>query len=393
MKIVKLDSIPEQVWAGFPIYGPTPGPPEAWVDELADKTEVARLVKMSVLIPANDFSGDATGKLTAKFVRDWRLKDYTSPTGEIWKRWMRRSRCVAREFASARRLDTLSPTTGGLRSNLLPLKYLWQKQMSKVSGDKSHNVVLVCLDIKDAFLQEQPCIARNAESTIIIIHVDDIMYVGDEVYWEEFLKGMSDSFAVSHSQLNGVGSSITSLRHKITEVEDGLMLRPGTSVSKVLKAFEDAFGAVLSQQIPCGPDIQMEDASQKLGPKDATAFRSIVGLCLYVGCERPGLAFTIKELASVMANPTLTFLQRLRKMGDVGVKWQSPLPGQGKCCSEDQYFSVLESYSDADWIANKSHGGALHAARAFSTTPLSMAAAEAKRLFPCHPVSQSSTVL
>ena len=90
---------------------------------------------------------------------------------------------------------------------------------------------------------------------------------------------------------------------------DWLMLTPDTRVSKVVKGFEESFGVARAQKKPCSPDIQMEDVSQKLNPRDASALhiRSIVGLC-------PDLMFNIKELASGISSPTLTGLQRLRKL-------------------------------------------------------------------------------
>ena len=48
-----------------------------------------------------------TAKLTTQHVHDWRLK----PFGD-GKKWLRRSRLVAREFAfKEKRSDTLSPAT------------------------------------------------------------------------------------------------------------------------------------------------------------------------------------------------------------------------------------------------------------------------------------------
>ena len=95
-----------------------------------------------------------TGRLTTKFVRDWRLKNDVNEKGETVKRWMRRSRYVAREFASEKRLDTFSPATGAHTSNLIPLKYLWMKEMTKGLPDTAgYDAVLGCLDVKDAFLQ------------------------------------------------------------------------------------------------------------------------------------------------------------------------------------------------------------------------------------------------
>jgi hypothetical protein len=53
------------------------------------------------------------------------------------------------------------------------------------------------------------------------------MFVGKKSFWENtFLKGMREKFSVS--QLNGLGTSITFLKRKITEMDGWLMLTPGT---------------------------------------------------------------------------------------------------------------------------------------------------------------------
>ena len=163
---IQLNGTPEQLWSDHPIDATPALPPEQWIEDLADQTEVKRLVEMGVLVPAAQFDKPVTGKLTTKFVCDWRLKDYTNSDGVVVKRWMRRSRYVAREFANVRRLDTFSPATGAQTSNLLPMKYLWQKQMSnEMKDDKSYEVVLGGLDIKDAFLQ-----IEQQEPILVSIH-------------------------------------------------------------------------------------------------------------------------------------------------------------------------------------------------------------------------------
>ena len=142
-------------------------------------------------------------------------------------------RFVAREFAQVKRLDTFSPATGCHTANILPLQYLWLKDAAKqMKGLGDYDVVLGCLDVKDAFLMvdqdepisvklqgqefvirknlpgqrmgakqwyqhsrkylesefdyefcnEQPCLAKNAQSTLLI-HVDDILFVGKKAYW------------------------------------------------------------------------------------------------------------------------------------------------------------------------------------------------------------------
>ena len=108
---VILSGIPEALWSDVPIDQRAPDPPEKWIDDLADRVEIQRLCSMQVLVPRDDFNGEITGSLTTKMVRDWRLKVFGEGDQQR-KRWMRRSRLVAREFATTKRLDTFSPATG-----------------------------------------------------------------------------------------------------------------------------------------------------------------------------------------------------------------------------------------------------------------------------------------
>ena len=96
------------------------------------------------------------------------------------------------------------------------------------------------------------------------------------------------------------------------------------------------FGVARVQRVPCSTDIQLADNSPQLNARDGKAFRSIVGLCLYVRRERTDLVHDQGTCFSHVI-PAVTSLQRLWKMvgymkfvGDVGVRLQTPLPGQGK---------------------------------------------------------------
>ena len=95
-------------------------------------------------------------KLATKFVYDWRLREYTAADGKVYKRWLRRSRLVAREYAFLqRRDDTYSPATSTHILNLLPLGYL--QKISEVDKDsKADNkaYTLASLDVKDAVLRQ-----------------------------------------------------------------------------------------------------------------------------------------------------------------------------------------------------------------------------------------------
>ena len=137
---VKLGDIPEALWLDAPTDVIPSHAPEAWIDELADQVEIQRLCSMKVLVRAGEYHGDVSGKLTTRFVRDWRLKPYGE---QKTLRWVRRSRFVAREFANDKRLDTFSPATGAHTANLLPIQYLWQKQQAMEMENKGDYEVWV----------------------------------------------------------------------------------------------------------------------------------------------------------------------------------------------------------------------------------------------------------
>ena len=145
--------MPEELWMDGDAKQP---PPESnsHIDRLADDVELERLCSMGVLVKTSDFDGpgQVEEKLTTKFVYDWRLRGYTTADGQVYKRWLRRSRLVAREYAFLeRRDDTYSPATSTHILNLLPLCYLQKiSEVDKDSDTKAYT--LASLDAKDAFL-------------------------------------------------------------------------------------------------------------------------------------------------------------------------------------------------------------------------------------------------
>jgi hypothetical protein len=162
--------------------------------------------------------------------------------------------------------------------------------------------------------------------------------------------------------LKDVGSSICFLKRKLVKLKDGLMVAPGTTTEKVIACFETMFGYARAQKIPCDSSIQNPDTSQQLTPGDAKSYRSVIGLLLYPSRERMDVMFAVKELATYMSAPTLCALQRLRKVigylktsGDMGVKLVVPESGMGKWKSGDDKFWLVETFTDADWSANKQH--------------------------------------
>ena len=118
----------------------------------------------------------------------------------------------------------------------------------------------------------------------------------------------------------------------------GIMVVPGTTVEKVLKHYERSLvQPARMQKTPCDSGIQQQDMTQELGQVDASRYRSIIGLLLYLSRDRVDIMFTVKELATSMSKPTLCSLQRLRRLmgflkssGNMGMKLGMPEFGKGK---------------------------------------------------------------
>lgn len=106
------------------------------------------------------------------------------------------------------------------------------------------------------------------------------------------------------------------LKRKYTLTAEGLAVRPGGYAANVVKTFEDQFGPVQKQRLPATADMQDLGGSSTVSSQEAEAsvYRSVVGMGIYLAQERCDIAFTFKELASKMAGPTEISIQKMRKL-------------------------------------------------------------------------------
>ena len=126
---------------------------------------------------------------------------------------------------------------------------------------------------------------------------------------------------------NRVPWSSSTISHPVWHLENLPYKSKGTQRNRVAVQHAWNFGQVRGQTVPCDASIQVEDVSE-LSAEDASWFRSIVGMCLYLSRDRPDIMFTAKEVASRMSRPTLAGLQHLKKLmgylkttGELGVFW------------------------------------------------------------------------
>ena len=123
---------------------------------MADEFEEKRLQKMQVL-ERPEGSAEGISYLTTRNAYGPRKKPYHHGDGTTTKRWKRRSRLVAREFAFAegKRDDVFTPATSGHVLKLLPTIFLQRvsEEEEAREGEGAFSQTLGCLDVKDAFLQ------------------------------------------------------------------------------------------------------------------------------------------------------------------------------------------------------------------------------------------------
>ena len=319
-----------------------PADPPLWIDELADEAEEhLKTLKMGVLEAMEDEKAGFK-KLTTRFVRDWRVKPRQDLPGAP-KQFLRRSRLVAREYAVE--------ATGGQTLRLLPITYLVKKLEEKDGGEEYW---LGSMNVKDAFLQVRqeepaqvktarghyevkrnlpgqplgakawfdyftdwlksrefqfsdinPCLGKRENQMMVLIHVDDVLYLGSKEYLESaFLPDIKRSFDISEQHSAGDGTTFAFLRRTYEQTIQGLKILPGNYAESMVEQYEAQVGKAKVQKLPCGPEMLEQDSAALLNGELASLFRSLVGCGIYLSQERMDVSFAIKELASSMSCPT-----------------------------------------------------------------------------------------
>ena len=83
----------------------------------------------------------------------------------------------------------------------------------------------------------------RTKDVVILIHLDDVLYTGSAFFFrEKTLQVFQERFLVKWKALDGVGSASKFLKRKITMVNEGLMVVPGTQVMKLVENIENHFG-------------------------------------------------------------------------------------------------------------------------------------------------------
>ena len=217
------------------------------------------------------------------------------------------------------------------------------------------------------FADENPCLGRRSNDMMLLIHVDDVMFVGKESYVSQvFLPAIQARFEISQQHIERENDQIQFLKrtYELVNEEENPTLRvyPGKYAEEMVEKYEAMMGRVKTQQLPCGQEMLEPDGTSPLGVELAGLYRSLVGCGIYLSQERMDISFAVKELASSVACPTTGSLKKLAKMigylkstiGQYGVL-ELEEAGHGLVTRCDTSRWLLETFSDSDWSGSKSH--------------------------------------
>ena len=388
-----------------------------YLNDLADKVEINRLLEMEVLVKPKDYTGDLGTTLTAKFVRTWRKKVKDGET-----MWLRRSRLVAREFSFWEiRQDTYAPASSSSSLKLLPSLVM--------NGFYPDGTVLGSMDIGDAYLNvkqecprpikmidssndqqfiiarclpgqrdgarrwydhcskvlieefqavaclEQPSIFRLRDHGALLLHVDDVLFALDE----EFVKGEFQEKLNKHYKFTldyaprRTGGSFEFLK-KVFEIDpdyEKMTIHPET---KHIRYAHEQYTKLNGKpprlyNTPSNAQTFAEDHTELLDAKKSEAFRSMVGALLYVSLDRGDIQFSVKQLASYLQNPTKhSWIMLGRLIGYLkqsemyaSTMYQSKLGASlfSRIANGSPEFDhvLIEAFSDADWSCKCTSSG------------------------------------
>ena len=410
---VNLDEkqIIEQLTFPYTKHEPDVSPDELIrLDALADSMEVKRLVKMHVL-EAVEQAGESPKKLSTRFVRTWREK-HDKDGKPIW---LRRSRLVAREFAWLQpdRDALFSPASSSIVSRLLPTMFLEMREQ--------FNTVMASMDFKDAFLTVRqqvptlvncqladgsvegfslgrvlpgqrdgslmwykdltavlkddlgmiehgpyPCILKTPDSScFVLIHVDDVLVVGRRSFvLDKMLGCLQKKYEVSTQVVEKPGDELSFLKRKMVLDHDGRILleihhKHVLQMCSVLGLNKK----LQNKKTPGHSDMDMDDETEALSPEAATAFRTCVGILLYLAPDLPHCQHVVRHLSTYSSQPTQKSLVVLKHLVGylashddicISLKWRGRNAGLYHNYNDvDSGECILEVYTDSDWASDR----------------------------------------
>ena len=179
-------------------------------------------------------------------------------------------------------------------------------------------------------------------------------------------------FEASYEIAQSVGDKFSFLKREHMVVEEGILVMPPKDHALKLAELLGVKPRKISK-VPCGKEILSQDDTAPLDSVRASAYRSAVGVGLYISNDRPDICFTVRILAQWLCGPTelawrcaqklAAYLQHTTGYGTLivaGATGESvTAPGR------EGATNLLETCTDSDWSGNKRNRRSMSSASYF----------------------------
>ena len=162
------------------------------------------------------------------------------------------------------------------------------------------------------FSKENPCLGRRAGKLFLLLHVDDIMICGCKDEVQKLIAELKKEFVISYKIAQFPGDEFEFQKRTYRLCDDGMDIIPGRFAETMIKLFEEKYGPLKCQQVPCGDEGQEISGTVLLPEDEASLYRSLVGSGIYLSQERIERGHVIKQLASGMSSPTCEHLHVMK---------------------------------------------------------------------------------
>ncbi|CAE7866178.1 LMP1, partial [Symbiodinium necroappetens] len=200
-------------------------------------------------------------------------------------------------------------------------------------------------DLNNASLESMPEVPTlyrangKEERYVAQVHVDDIMATGDAEPHGQVEKNLTDRYTVKiagpYQQPGAGGDEFEFLKRRYQIQSDGSI-----TVRAPVRLYNDLFELAGRPKVKATPgpsgqdDMFATDATEELNPREATAYRTMLGKVLYMSNERPDAQAVIQNLSSRTAKPTAKAMKLMKHL--VGYLWGTQGYGVNLCLAPDK---------------------------------------------------------
>ncbi|CAE7201458.1 LMP1, partial [Symbiodinium sp. KB8] len=352
----------------------------AELDDQAEIEELTRLEGMNVLMEPNP--QEQAEHLSTVFVKTWK---------KGLKGWFRRARLVARQYRWVSDMleedaylcvpqpedEPVVVTAPRSYVNKFGVSKTWK--LGRVLPGQRRGAQewyhQLAGDLNNASLESMPEVptlyraSGNGERYVAQVHVDDIMAAGDAEPHGRVEKDLTNRYTVKIAgPYQQPGDEFEFLKRRYQIQSDGSI-----TVRAPVRLYNDLFELAGRPKVRATPgpsgqdDMFATDATEELNPREATAYRTMLGKVLYMSNERPDAQAVIQNLSSRAAKPTAKAMKLIKHL--VGYLWGTQgygvnlclAPGKsvmnfarGKLNPDDPITEhLVEGYSDSNFANDR----------------------------------------